>query len=635
MTVADDGRSPSDGPLERRASPTPERSMLAARGLEIVRRLEVERASHRWDPVPLAGLPNSAATSITIAADETVWVSCSETLASFSGGQWATRQGLSGTVLRADDQGGVWAAALYTLERFSLDVPAPLVSAMADEKFDALRLVGFRDLAVAPDGSVWVACSANDGRGAVVRFGEDWDVPITSVAGRVIDPVGTIAVSASGVVWAGTPSGVLQIEGTKCRRVDGLPFRGDAGSRVDAIATDKDGAAWTAGPAGVARRLGEHWEAVPPLGLMEGHRQWLRARRLLCDGQGRMWLGHSGGISWFDGREWQRLPSPVADDGQFELFDFDVSPDGVVWAATNGGAARYDDRGWRLWSPADGHPHGRIDGVVVDAHGTALVCTGGRLFKSDTQGWVAAEAGLHTEPRGPVTIEGLHSGAEGTPCVWTDRGTATWDEGEWRWDWYVFDETSQWSEARDFAVGSDGRRWLLFDHALVELSPHGHLVHESIGLGSIRVSPNGAVWVFNPVGDIMRRLPNGQWRLEHLSQLVPQIETTGVTDLVVTSEVAWLATVEGLVAIDGDVARLYGVADGLPHSVRTLALGPDGVLWAVGYSSIAVFQNGAWGVVALADKARVGSFRMVAPGADGSVWAIGAQAIVRRPPLSS
>lgn len=112
---------------------------------------------------------------------------------------------------------------------------------------------------------------------------------------------------------------------------------------------------------------------------------------------GRLWVGTDGGglAEWrpADGWRTHTRASTSGGLGSNSIADVAVAPDGTVWVATreatvdaqgrgwsDGGLSRFDGTGWRVFTTADGLPSNHLSAVALDGRGKVWAGTGATRF---------------------------------------------------------------------------------------------------------------------------------------------------------------------------------------------------------------------------------------------------------------
>lgn len=321
-------------------------------------------------------LPADAAGSLVTADDGAVWAAIPAGVARFDGHTWTTHRTGQGPIgdhvlsATVDEQGGVWVATFGGLSR--------LVEGEWSRWTAADGLGDDTVAAVAVDhGTVWAGTSKG-----VSRFdGGEW-TSWDGDDGLGHDAVASLAVAGDGDVWAAvrdgpldpfshvgppggeTDGGLARFDGETWQRRDDLPLDGVP----TAVAAGDDGAVWVA----VRGGRGGHGEAQREDGGV--------AR--LINGEWTAWTVADG------------LPAT-------DVLDVDVA-DGLVWAGTSDGVARFDGQRW-VSAATEGDPLNldagdrAADGsvrVVAAETGSVWVAGGGptgSVARFDGWAWTAPE----------------------------------------------------------------------------------------------------------------------------------------------------------------------------------------------------------------------------------------------------
>lgn len=460
-----------------------------------------------------------------------------------------------------------------------------------------------RDIAVAQDGTVWVADRdlwrrRPDGRWAAI------EAPVIAEH---------VAVDRSGSIWVGGDSGVAWLGG-ECgweSPVRGFPFVPTA-SVTDILAA-ANGDVWVATegrgavPTGVAvRRADGRWESfdsadglrialgpIPMLAERQDGQIWaLYGTQTYSDPLERMVafadvLGSSGrwtpasmdgvrlganetglhaiafdraGRPWFGGRSGIYVP----DDDDSGRWNFEVPGRGVAWAS----------------------------GFILDADGVAWVGSGtiARRLSDGTwrEEWINGPEFPHA-----VAVDGAgvwmdteHLGADGT---WQDRR-----EGA----------PPSLREINDIALAPDGV-WFATENGIAHRTPDGawtlFTAPDALGGGNVSrivAATDGSVWaVAQGMGTgvfVTRHRPDGRWEPHSAATGLP---SGGVRD----------------VAVGGDGAVWVGIEDGATRHVASLQ--PDG----------------SWTDVAMPVDLRTGGVLQMVGDASGALWLFGTEhGLVRR-----
>jgi ligand-binding sensor domain-containing protein len=276
-----------------------------------------------------------------------------------------------------------------------------------------------RDVAVAPDGTIWLATA----QGVAAFDGSTFTVHNTTThPGLANNDAYAIAVSDEGEVWVGTDFGVSVFDGSSYvtyTTADGLGDdavknikqapNGDVwvctingatrisngtftafgspdipfGGTLHVAFADNGDVLFSGGLAGVVVYDGSTFTTIGTAdGLVSG-----RVRSIAVDGGQQKWVGTAEGISVLDAANDHLtdhlnifiLPPP---DELNPITDVAVDPAGRIWAGvyvdylvTVGGVSYYTDGAWDQIEPADGLAGPNVRRLAVDAEGDVWVTT--------------------------------------------------------------------------------------------------------------------------------------------------------------------------------------------------------------------------------------------------------------------
>jgi hypothetical protein len=231
-----------------------------------------------------------------------------------------------------------------------------------------------RDIAIDPDGVVWLACEY----GVSSYDGSSWSTYLTAME------FGAITVAPDGSVWAAAMSGGLY------HFVDSVWEHHDVGMATD-VAVSEDGTVWVLQDSfePLLSITGDVWAPVefgdPVADLVGGpdDSAWVFASdAVLLDANGaeldRLGIGESliaGGLAP-DGTvwtvKWDGLwagVEPIVGLRGAEILDLAFAPDGSVWIASDLGAFRYEGTGWARYTERDGLTISNLEKVAVAPDG--------------------------------------------------------------------------------------------------------------------------------------------------------------------------------------------------------------------------------------------------------------------------
>jgi ligand-binding sensor domain-containing protein len=165
---------------------------------------------------------------------------------------------------------------------------------------------------------------------------------------------------------------IFQFQHTSWTVKEGAP------SPVEDLAQTPDGYLWIATPQGLYRFDGIEFELYQPSSGQRFRSDYINSLRATPDGG--LWIGFDYGGADFlkDGRITSYGESEGLPPGSVNAFALDV--DGAVWAATNGGLARFDGSGWQRIGLDWGYSGKLAEALYVDREGTLWVASEDALF---------------------------------------------------------------------------------------------------------------------------------------------------------------------------------------------------------------------------------------------------------------
>jgi signal transduction histidine kinase/CheY-like chemotaxis protein/ligand-binding sensor domain-containing protein len=335
--------------------------------------------------------------------------------------------GLLGTRVLAiapDNRGGVWVGTDGGLSRF---------------EEEGLQVLSMRDglpknivtrVATAPDGAVWFVCPQSDspnnrsgdtlcrydGR-AITRYGREHGLGTVAIGAIHIDADGTVWIGAGGNDGRGSffsppLAGVWRSEGNRFSKLE--PATGQSGLRVGAIHRAPSGRLWIGGEqvakefdGRTSRHIGFGREgnvlAIASatdggvwfgthLGAHHWNEGWRRhftstnglngrVHALALGTNGSVWFGTSLGLFLWDGKS--SAPIRVEKRGVLvgTIWSLLHDRDGLLWAGTDNGAARFDGTAWSLLDKRDGLPGQVVYAIQQAPDGAMWFGTDGGLMR--------------------------------------------------------------------------------------------------------------------------------------------------------------------------------------------------------------------------------------------------------------
>ena len=356
-------------------------------------------------PKPLASKPTySVSTETGQGPNDILWFGCGAAICSYSNAAVAVFGALQGVPnnrwlsLAVDAAGGLWARSEDAL----------LHRAKGAESFDLLDLPSAASaepaMAIGLEGSVLIPSKSGLYRTSVshiavfVKSSENHSGAITGAfqpndqnlwvghaAGGLSqvlldsgwshwghsDIGGTVNdVSSAGAndVWAGTDSGLVQLQRSDSQSAWRVTRRVDLGPVRVVSAIPERGEIWYSGPRGtICNWLSKSGTSrcTPPIDPPKG-----RIVEILSDAGGRVWVIAAEAL--------YRVPQnrklePVVPNGSFGEPSFStgmIDSAGALWVSSSVGLLRHHDGRWKTFSSADGLPLGLADQLVAGDAGT-------------------------------------------------------------------------------------------------------------------------------------------------------------------------------------------------------------------------------------------------------------------------
>ena len=151
-----------------------------------------------------------------------------------------------------------------------------------------------------------------------------------------------------------------------------------APSVVAVLAQTSDGFLWLGTVAGLYRFDGVRFERIESVGGVPLLGEIITA--LHAPPTGGLWIGYQfGGVSFFDGRGLKNYPPEDGGlpDGTLEAIAIDSN--GVVWAGSTRGLARFTNERWTNVTEMVGLPSPNAGGLMADKSGNLWIESGGKL----------------------------------------------------------------------------------------------------------------------------------------------------------------------------------------------------------------------------------------------------------------
>lgn len=651
----------------------------------------VQQGLVRWEgkdwtlyPPTVGGLPHALIVSLAVTPDGTVWAGTDGGgLARFDGTEWrvydAAHYKMNGNrvheIAIAPD-GAIWFATegrgvtrlsaderelrTYTIDRnikervsaiafdaryegawFGTDDGA-LLSFVNDTILGTIEIqpgAVIADMVIAPDGDTWASVF---GYGAVCVSGEyvTWYRQGDPLPGA---QVWDIVVAPDNALWFATEGGMARYVSPK--PLAGAPrptptpcptvIAGAAASRhwtaftnanyVLDLAFDGEGRLWMVGTGGAVRweaDLSRYVKYTQDDGLWETQ---LNAVAVAPDGA--VWFGSQLGLTRFDGETWQTFGGEVglghADSGVYVVYDIVTGPDGALWCGTAGGVSRFDGQTWTHYTEADGLPSRWSNALAFAPDGALWVATGGGVARFDGQTWRAYTVadGLAYDITHNVAID-----AQGVVWVagWDLNGDAISRFDGTTWTTYTSKDGVPKSDLTALTIASDGALWVgsLEERAgRFDGQTWTYYTVEGIydaAVNAIAVGPDDAVWLGTNGGGLRRLEVAADGTVARAATLAAAdaLSVYGIGTLAVTPDGAlWAPGADGIARFDGTAWLTYTT-----RSATDMAVGADGALWALTLDAVQRFEGTEWRTYTTADGLPDTLLARIAAAPNGDVW---------------
>ncbi len=462
-----------------------------------------------WQPPPDQRLPSNRIHKLLVARDGTLWIGTATGLASWKDGRLRQYAEFSGQVVTAvfeDHEGSVWAG---TVE-------------LSNAKLCAIRNGG-------------VQCYGRDGSLGRSVF-------------SIYEDKGNLWVGASSGLWRWKP-GPPKL----------YPVPEGSGEITDVLGVD-DGSLWFATRLGIRKLVDGKIEAHPPVGVG-------RARRLLRDRQGGVWIGtqdhglvhvHQGKMDAFS------QPDGLSADSVYALFE---DREGSIWVATLNGLDRFRELPIPSFSVKQGLPP-LVFAVLADLGGNVW------LSASVLNRWNGAEITAYREH--PLRT---HADRQGSARQRTVTGSGLPEDG--------VQTLFQDIRGRIWASSLRGAGYLENDRFISSGVPGGYV-------SAMAEDDARNLWIANQDAGLIRLSPGGE---------IQQIPWTALGQKTAAITLAadprdgglWMGFFQGGLAYfkDGAVRASYAASDGLGQGgVNGLWVDGDGTVWAATEGGLSRLKNG-------------------------------------------
>jgi len=311
-----------------------------------------------------------------------------------------------------------------------------------------------------------------------------------------------------------------------------------------------------------------------------------------------------------------------------------MAPDGAVWAATQGGASRFDGLKFRNYSKADGLADNNVYCVHEDADGVLWFGTMGGLTRHDPR---PGKFDRFTEREGLAgsLVKQMLRDRAGTLWAACDHGLARWRDGKFE---TVLHRKEHSVHAASLCEDTAGTVWWGDENAVWRLregQAENYLPEHFQGAGNVSAvceGEPGVMWFGSDRG--LTRCDTKTGEVKHLTTGDGLAGAPVVTLHGDTRGRIWAGIYSdrgaGLSCYEGGSFLTWRRADGLPEdSVPCVAGDRDGALWIAterGLASLDLERFTHWSVQHGLDAGVVSQIESTS---DGSVWFLTGQKLSR------
>ncbi len=494
----------------------------------------------RWGA---SSLGSSTVHALLQTRDGLLWLGTTAGLLRYDGARFVMFDDATAALL-----GGAGVSSLAQEADGSLDIGTTAGSTVRykDGAFSALPLAQ-------PTGRVHAIHAARDGTIWIAHHGR----PIAQVApGRQaryftkdVTTVNALAVAEdeAGVVWVGSPDGLMRLAGARFVRD---PATSDA---VQALCFDRS-TLWVGTAHGLLR-------------LQAGALERFRSKdglphdsvsALLVDRHGNLWVGTPRGLARLSRGRFTRLPAQqgLPDDDVRSLLE---DRDGNLWVGTADGLACLSDGRFITYGAQEGLPSSTVSAAIAAGGGGVWLGTATAEVARLGADRRVVETFALPRGRGNEAVNALHEAADGALWIVLDNGRVFRREGSAIVERTPIVNAYEREKVSGFFEDADGVTLLVMRGGLARLRG-GRFVPLYAGAHAL-IYPHAAY-----------RAKNGS---------------------------VWLACSRGLAAVLPGQYELYSTPEGLPHQrVRWISEDEDGALWLATGGGLARFKNGRFQHVA-------------------------------------
>lgn len=362
--------------------------------------------------------------------------------------------------------------------------------------------------------------------------------------GLINNPIFSLAADRSKGLWIGTLGGLNYFDGEKFRS---YPFKDDMGENlVNSITQDLSGNLWLATDgAGVCKFNGNTFEYFTEENGIANN----NVRSVCIDDKGRIWLGTKNGICFYDGKEFKKIDTTIAQPHNVSHIFMDKNK--KLWFSTFGeGVYYYDGKAFKNYNETNGLINNWIRSAIEDSEGNV---------------WFASKFGL-SRFDGKTFMK--FTEAEGLPIDNTN---------------IVFED-----KEKNIWIGSDGKGLCKFlGETFTYLTTNDNL--SSNVVLSVLEDKDQNLW-FSTFGKGITK-KEGKTSVKYSTDEGLNNNTVWAS-LKDRNNNLWFCTSDGVSVFDGKKFKNYGVDDGLSAKiVYSICQDHNGNLWFGTTKGVSVFDG--------------------------------------------
>lgn len=406
-----------------------------------------------------------------------------------------------------------------------------------------LQQITVRAIAQDRDGYLWFGTQAGVARFDGVRFTTHSSADTPGLAG---DFTNALLAEPDGRLWVATYKGLSLREDGRFRRIE---LAADPGAVLDvlSLARRDDGLLLAGSPQGVLQVQDDRLQPLHPL---PGP-----AQSLLLEGD-TLWVGSVGGVHRIDGGERRFLPLPEAGNAVVTRLR---RAQGRLWAGTGIGLFWLADNGWQRYVAHPELARKPIEEIYADGDGNLWIGMLDHLLR--LRDGEVVERIVHSPAA--IAVRSAFEDREGNLWLGTQWSGAIRLWNGWTRRYSLREglhDPILWSVAR----GPDGSTWVGSESGLTRLRdgrfelvlPGSALPHPTV---YTLLPEAGRIWIGTRRGAAL--LEGGQLRLPAMLQPMAAAQINGIVrdrdgDL-------WFATTQGLFRLRDEQLQRFGEAEGL------------------------------------------------------------------------